>query len=57
MIVITTLASLASTAERSYGMPFGEKDIHFRVDGDILRVYNVTEFVKKQQESSADCGK
>ena len=43
--------------ERSYGMPFGEKDIHFRVDGDILRVYNVTEFVKKQQESSADCGK
>lgn len=34
--------------ERSYGMPFGEKDIHFRVDGDILRVYNVTEFVKKQ---------
>ena len=33
------------------------KDIHFRVDGDILRVYNVTEFVKKQQESSADCGK
>ena len=45
------------TPERSYGMPFGEKDIHFRVDGDILRVYNVTEFVKKQQESSADCGK
>ena len=43
--------------ERSYGMPFGEKDIHFRVEGDILRVYNVTEFVKKQQESSADCGK
>ena len=43
--------------ERSYGMPFGEKDIHFRVDEDILRVYNVTEFVKKQQESSADCGK
>ena len=43
--------------ERSYGMPFGEKDIHFQVDGDILRVYNVTEFVKKQQESSADCGK
>ena len=43
--------------ERSYGMPFGEKDIHFRVDGDILRVYNVTEFVKKQQESPADCGK
>ena len=43
--------------ERSYGMPFGEKDIHFRVEGDILRVYNVTDFVKKQQESSADCGK
>ena len=43
--------------ERSYGMPFGEKDIHFRVDGDILRVYNVTDFVKKQQESPADCGK
>ena len=43
--------------ERSYGMPFGEKDIHFRVEGDILRVYNVTDFVKKQQESPADCGK
>ncbi len=35
--------------ERSYGMPFGEKDIHFRVDGDILRVYNVTEFVKNSR--------
>ena len=43
--------------ERSYGMPFGEKDIHFRVEGDILRVYNVTDFVKKQQEFPADCGK
>ena len=49
--------SYQNDPERSYGMPFGEKDIHFRVDGDILRVYNVTEFVKKQQESSADCGK
>ena len=42
---------------RSYGMPFGEKDIHFRVDGDILRVHDVTDFVKKQPESAADCEK
>ena len=42
---------------RSYGMPFGEKDIHFRVDGNILRVHDVTDFVKKQPESAADCEK
>ena len=42
---------------RSYGMPFGEKDIHFRVDGDILRVHDVTDFVKKQPETAADCEK
>ena len=43
--------------ERSYGMPFGDKDIHFRVNGDTLRVHDVTDFVKKQQESAADCEK
>ena len=43
--------------DKVYGLAYGHKDIHFQVDGDILRVYNVTEFVKKQQESSADCGK
>ncbi len=32
---------------REYGMPFGTKDIHFRVDGSILTVYDVTEFQKK----------
>lgn len=43
--------------ERSYGMPFGDKDIHFRVNGDTLRVHDVTDFVKKQQEAAADCEK
>lgn len=29
-------------AERLYGMAFGEEDIHFKVDGDVLRVCQVT---------------
>lgn len=43
--------------ERSYGMPFGDKDIHFRVNGDTLYVHDVTDFVKKQRESASDCEK
>lgn len=43
--------------QRSYGMPFGENDIHFRVEGDILSVYEVTKFVKKQRKSSDACEK
>ena len=30
-------------ASRMYGMPFGKWDIHFRVEGDTLRVYEVAE--------------
>lgn len=43
--------------QRSYGMPFGKNDIHFRVEGDTLSVYEVTKFVKKQQKSSDACEK
>lgn len=42
---------------RSYGMPFGKMDVHFRVDGDTLSVHDVTEFVKKHQKPSKDCEK
>ena len=34
--------------DREYGMPFGSLDIHFTVDGDILRVCGVTEFKREQ---------
>lgn len=32
--------------ERSYGMPFGKKDVHFKVEGERLTVTAVTEFRK-----------
>lgn len=32
--------------DRSYGMPFGKKDIHFKVEGERLTVTAVTEFHK-----------
>ena len=34
---------------RVYGMPFGKQDIHFTVDGEILKVCGVTEFVPHQR--------
>ncbi|MDO5136118.1 MAG: tRNA (N6-threonylcarbamoyladenosine(37)-N6)-methyltransferase TrmO [Eubacteriales bacterium] len=32
--------------ERMYGMPFGDQDIHFQVDGGLLRVRSVTRYEK-----------
>ena len=31
-------------SDRTYGMPFGSWDIHFRVEQDTLKVFDVTEF-------------
>ncbi|MDD7219873.1 MAG: tRNA (N6-threonylcarbamoyladenosine(37)-N6)-methyltransferase TrmO [Blautia sp.] len=31
---------------KRYGMPFGKKDIHFTVEGNTLKVFDVTEFEK-----------
>ena len=33
--------------ERIYGLAFGDKDIHFRVDGNVLHVCEITDFQKK----------
>ena len=35
------------SGDRLYGMPFGEKDIHFHVQGETLIVCDVTDFHKK----------
>lgn len=32
--------------KRVYGLAFGKKDVHFRVDGDVLTVCGVTDFCK-----------
>lgn len=34
--------------ERIYGMPFGEKDIHFKVEDETLTVIDVTDFYEKK---------
>lgn len=36
--------------ERIYGMPFGEKDVHFRVQEDVLTVIEVTDFCKEERK-------
>lgn len=35
--------------ERIYGMPFGDKDVRFRVDGEILTVCGVEEYKKENR--------
>lgn len=36
---------------RKYGLAFGDKDIHFQVEGDTLQVCEVTEFQKQEKNS------